>query len=442
MEDSFIVEGGKPLIGEVQLSGAKNIALKVMIAALLFEGPVELANIPHIRDIEELISLIKKLGGKADFTNGHRVIVDGRTMSHYSIDLLYGSKVRVSYMFFAPLLSKFGKAIIPNPGGCRLGARDIDRTIDILKTMGAEIDYISEDGYYHANLKNSKLQGTTYRFQKPTHTGTELAIMLASRAHGDTIINNASLEPEIDDLISFLNASGAKIKRDKDSIYIKGVEKLISHKPYSIQNDRNEAVTYACLALATKGNIVVKGASEQDLRPFIEMVKKIKGQIEVLEEGIRFSYTTELLSSDITVLPHPGFMTDWQGPWAVLMTQARGESTIHETIYENRFAYVKELRKLGAKIKFFQPVVEDPQKTYQFNWTQNHNSPQAIRIYGPKKLHNGVMTVADLRAGATLLIAATVAKGQSILNGASTIERGYEHIVEKITQLGGTIKKV
>jgi UDP-N-acetylglucosamine 1-carboxyvinyltransferase len=266
--------------------------------------------------------------------------------------------------------------------------------------------------------------------------------MLACLADGKTVISNPSLEPEIDDLINFLNSSGAKIKRTNEQIEIEGVDTLTSQKPYSIQNDRNEAVTYACLALATRGEVLIKGINPHDLKLFIASVKEIGGEVQITEKGIVFKYVGELRASNITVLPHPGFMTDWQGPWAVLMTQARGESTIHETIYENRFAYVKELRKLGAHIKFYQPQIDDPEKTYQFNWTENHNSPQAIKINGPTKLHNGVMTVADLRAGATLLIAAAVAKGESVLNGASIIERGYENIVEKITQLGGTIKKV
>jgi len=241
MEDSYIVEGGKPLKGEVQLSGAKNIALKVMIAALMFDSPVTLKNIPRIRDIEELIHLINLLGGRAEFIEDNTVLIDGKNISHDKINLLHASRVRVSFMFFAPLLHKFKKAIIPNPGGCRIGARDIDRPMEILKTMGVEVEYNSEDGYYYAELNNGTLKGTEYTFKKSSHTGTEFAIMLACLATGETIIHHPALEPEIDDLIQFMNESGAKITKKDYSIVVQGVKKLVSHKPYSIQNDRNEA---------------------------------------------------------------------------------------------------------------------------------------------------------------------------------------------------------
>jgi UDP-N-acetylglucosamine 1-carboxyvinyltransferase len=443
MDDAYIVNGGRPLKGEVQLSGAKNVALNVIIASLLFENEVCLSNIPKIKDIEELLLLIRNLGGKAEFIDKNKVIVSPRGIHRKTIDLFYASKTRVSFMLFAPLLNLFGQAKIPNPGGCRIGARPIDRQIELMKVLAVDVVYNSEDGYYQAKLKNRKIKGDSYSFDKPSHTGTEFAIMLGCLADGEIVVDNASQEPEIDDLIHFLNESGAKIKREKNKICICGVKKLVSQKENIIKNDRNEAVTYAVFALATGGKVDILGIEAKMIDVFIKKVREIGGKALIGKERVRFYYDGELKASNIVTQPHPGFMTDWQAPWAVLMTQADGISTIHETVFENRFSYVAELKKLGAKIDYFQPEVKEPEKIYQFNCFQEKvKTPQAIKIYGRTKLHNAVLQVLDLRAGASLLIAASCASGESVVNGASVIERGYENIDKKLRNLGLKIKKI
>ena len=208
--------------------------------------------------------------------------------------------------------------------------------------------------------------------------------------------------------------------------------------------DRNEAPTYAVFALATKGDIIVKGADKINLEHFLSKVNQAGGNYEIVSSGIRFYYQGSLKSTSVTTMPHPGFMTDWQSPWAVLMTQTLGTSIIHETVFENRFGYVSELKKLGAKIEFFSPSVDNPQQTYQFDIKEGeiNNRHQAIRIYGPIKLHGGVVSVSDMRAGASLLIAACMAKGQSVVLGASEVDRGYETIEKKLRLLGARIKRV
>ncbi len=443
MEDAYIVRGGNPLKGEVQLSGAKNVALKVIIASLLFKSEVYLSNIPKIKDIEELLLLIKNLGGTAKFIDKNKVIIDSRGINKATFDFLHASKIRVSFMLFAPLLNLFGYAKVPNPGGCRIGLRPIDRQIKLMKSLGMSVDYNSKDGYYKAKLNGTKIKGNRYIFEKPSHTGTEFGIMLGCLADGETIIENASQEPEIDDLILFLNGAGAKIKRSGNKIYILGVNKLISRREYSIKNDRNEAVTYAIFGLATKGDVTLLGIEPAIIDSFIKKTREMGGKITLEENKIRFYYDQELKASHIVTKPYPGFMTDWQAPWAVLMTQVKGISTIHETIFENRFLYVEELKKLGAKIEYFQPEVEKPEKYYQFNWPPKRpKSPQAIKIFGKAGFHNGVLNVADLRAGASLLIAASLASGESVIYGASVIERGYEEIDKKLKILGLKIKKV
>lgn len=443
INDSFIISGGRPVKGEVVISGAKNVALKLVIASLLFDEPIYLANIPQIKDVEVLMDLLNYLGAKSKFYSENKVVIDGTNLKKNEVNLIYGSKIRVSFMFFAPLIFRFGEAKIPNPGGCRIGGRPIDRSIQLLQSFGIKVIY-DDQGYYHAKLSSKTIKGSYFKFPKPSHTGTELAILLGVLAEGESVIDNASLEPEIDDLINFLNQSGGKIKRRGRQIIIKGVKKLHFTKEYSIIGDRNEAVTYAIFGLATKGWVRIFKISPSLVEIFIEKVKKTGGKVKIEEKSILFSYDKKLKATHITTKPHPGFMTDWQAPWAVLMTQAEGVSTIHETVFEGRFAYVDELKKLGAKIEFFQPSVKFPEKIYQFNLSENNlpRNPQAIRIFGPQKLHNGVLNVTDLRAGASLLIAAAVAEGESVINGVSIIRRGYEKIEEKLEKIGVLIKKI
>ncbi len=446
MEDSYVISGGKPLKGEVKLSGAKNVALKIIIASLLIDGEVTLKNIPRINDVYELLRLIKELGGKADFVDKNTLVIDGRGINNNKVDLRYGNKIRVTFMLFAPLLHKFDHCYVPNPGGCRIGARPIDRIIEGMKNLGIKTVYDSHSGYYEA-VTGGKSQGY-YRFEKSSHTGTELMILISVlNKQGEngkkTVIDNAAQEPEIDELIRFLNESGAKISRKDGQIVVDSVNKLTRNDPFTISSDRNEAITFAVLAIATKGDIVVSGVHEYLIKTFIEELEKAGGGINILDdEKIRFYYKGILKPTNIVTSPHPGFMTDWQPNWAVLMTQADGQSTIIERVFENRFSYVDELKKLGAKIEYIKKSVDNPEDYFFFSYDPKKVYRQAIRITGPQNLHGGFLKIADLRAGATLAVAALVAQGRSIIKGVSILERGYEDFDKKISSLGGEIKKI
>lgn len=441
MEDAYIIKGGVSLKGQVKLSGAKNVALKVIISALLFEGQVILHNIPRINDVHELFHLIRSIGGKAEFTEKNTAVIDGRTIKTNKVDFLHGSKMRVSFMLFAPLLAKFKECYVPNPGGCRIGARPIDRIIEGMKAIGIEVSYDSSTGYYHALMQ--KPPSGKFRFVKPSHTGTELLILIALLGKNLITLENTALEPEIDELILFLNNSGAKIKREGTTITISPTQALNQGSPFTIMSDRNEAVTYATLAIATKGEIVIEGIQKNLIQTFIDCIKKIGGGFEELGTNtFKFYYANELKAHNIETQPHPGFMTDWQPNWAVLMTHAHGESIIHERVFENRFSYVEELRKLGAEIDYVKIPVKNPMEYFFFNFDPSKKYNQAIRIKGPQQLHGGVLTISDLRAGASLAIAAFCAEGESVINGASILERGYEDFVEKTRNLGGEIKKM
>ncbi|OGK60960.1 hypothetical protein A3G67_04345 [Candidatus Roizmanbacteria bacterium RIFCSPLOWO2_12_FULL_40_12] len=441
MEDALVIRGGNTLKGEVVLSGAKNVALKAIIAALLFDSKVVIQNVPRINDVIELVHLITKLGAHAEFTEKNTLEIDSSKLTSNRVDLLHASKIRVSFLLFAPLLHRFKECYIPNPGGCRIGERSIARITKGMRSLGIKVAYDSKNGYYKATMP--KLPSGSYKFEKQTHTGTELLILLSVLGNKKIVIDNAALEPEIDWLTSFLNKAGAKIIRKGKRITIEGVEKLVQQKPYRIPSDRNEAVTFAILAIASKGDITVGPISEAVLSSFIDALKETGAGVENLSDNrIRFFYKKEIKPVSIVTDAHPKFMTDWQSTWAVLMTQASGTSTIHERVFEGRFGYVEELKKLGADIEFIDKKVSNPEKFYHFNYQNNRKHRQAIQIKGQQALHNGVLHITDLRAGATLAIASLIVNGESIVEGASTLERGYEDFPEKIRVLGGNIKKV
>lgn len=441
MEDAYIITGGKKLKGEIKLSGAKNVALKIIIAALLFDSKVTLEHVPQINDVFELLHLIKELGAKAHFIDTNTLEIDPFGLKNNQVDLLHASKTRVSFMLFAPLLYRFQSCFIPNPGGCRLGARSIDRIVSAMIELGVIVNYHPETGYYEAIMK--KKPSGKYRFEKTTHTGTELLIMLSIFCKDDVIIENAALEPEIDELITFLNQGGAKIEKNGSTITIYSATKLIQKEPFYLVSDRNEAVTFSILSIATGGEAIVHGVQSSMMQTFLDTIEKANCGVEYKgDNSIRFFYQGQIRPVSVETAPHPGFMTDWQPNWAVLMTLAHGKSIIHERLFENRFAYVAELQRLGADIRFVDTEIKNPEEFYLFNYEKGKKYHQSIEVTGGQKLHNGVLSISDLRAGATLAIAALVAEGQSVVNGASIMERGYENFEKKVQSLGGDIIKV
>lgn len=439
--DKLLIKGGKKLKGEVTVLGSKNVALKVLVAACLTSEKVIIENVPLISDFKVMVDIIKHLGGSVKLQD-HRIEIQMINFNSEKISLDKAAEIRTSYMFIIPLLTRMGKAVIPNPGGCRIGARPIDRVVDGLRKMGVKIKYLSKDGYFYAESPN-RLKGTEYKFSKNTHTGTETLLMAASVSEGKTILENAAAEPEVDELIGLLNRMGAKIKRtDKRTIEIEGVSKLHG-ATFKIVPDRNEVVTFAIAAIVTEGDILIKDINRYGLEEFLDMLTLVGAGYEVKTEGIRFFYKGELKPSDITTTYYPGFMTDWQGPWAVLMTKANGTSTIHETVYENRFTYAKQLRKMGANIKLFSPQITNPKKTYNFNVEDdNGRNLHAAKIQGPTKLHNAILDISDLRAGATLVLASLTVEGESVLFGVEHLDRGYEQFEKRLEDLGATIGRI
>ena len=441
--EKIVIKGGRRLTGSIFVSGAKNVALKAMVAACMTGEEVVIKNIPLISDFMVMVEIIRELGGNVKIID-HVAHVHMKKFKKEKISLEEAAKIRTSAMFLAPLLARMGKAIIPNPGGCRIGARPIDRTIKGLEKMGYSVSYKSEDGFFYLKKRDFKKEEIVYRFKKSTHTGTETLIMVAALLKGTKVtLENAAAEPEIDELINLLNQMGAKILRTQErTIVIEGVEKLTGTE-FTIGPDRNEIITLAIAAIVTKGDVLIKGAQSVDLSPFIQRLELAGGGVESQKEGIRFFYKGELVSVDVETSTYPGFMTDWQGPWAILMAQAKGESVIHETVYENRFGYVGELKKMGANITLFNPDIKNPEKVYNFNLSDNNPSYfHAIRVKGHTPLHNGVVEVSDLRAGATLVLAALSAVGESVIFGVEHLDRGYEKLEIGLGSLGANIKRI
>lgn len=438
--EKFVIKGGNKLQGTVQVSGAKNAALKALVAACLTDEKVVIHNVPLIADLFVMVDIMKELGAQVKLED-HTVTIQMKQFAHSSIPLDKAALARTSSMFIAPLLARTGEAIIPNPGGCRLGARPIDRTIDGVENLHAEITYHSEDGYFYA--KTSGLCGANYRFLKNTHTGTETMILAAVLAEGTTVLTNAAEEPEINDLISLLNAMGADVKRSSSrEITIKGVKKLHGCE-FTISPDRIEVATFAIAAVITGGDIFIRDANKAQIDAFMEKYKKTGAGYEIKDDGIRFFSNGALNTVDVTTGIFPGFLTDWQAPWAVLMTQAQGTATIHETVFEDKFGYVQDLNRMGANVSLFNPDVKDKESVYNFNLEDD--KPEyfhAVKIIGPKKLHNAVMTTLDIRAGAAIVLAALAAKGTSTIFGIEKLDRGYEAFETRLNNLGAVIKRV
>ena len=438
--ETFIVTGGVPLNGEVTVGGAKNVALKAFVASILTDEEIIIHNVPEIADVLSMLELLKSLGIAVTFSD-HTAVIKNGNLKTSTVPLEVGARLRTSSLVMGPLLARYRKFQIPNPGGCRIGARPIDRHIEGLQKMGAIITYHSDDGYFYGEA--SSLQGSQISFVKNTHTGTEALILAAVLAKGKTVLANAAEEVEVDDLISLLNSMGARIERiHPREIVIEGVARLHGTE-YTLMPDRNEEVTFALAACATGGDITVHNSSRLYLDSFYDAFHKAGGAYkEVDNTSTRYWQESPIAATDIVTRPHPGFMTDWQAPWALYMTQGSGVSTIHETVFESRFSYVSQLRKMGAAIDFFDPAVKAPKEFYNFNW--NDRVPdfhQAIRIVGPTHLHNAVLTIDDLRAGATLLLAVLTAQGESYIHGVEQIDRGYERIEERLIKLGAKISR-
>ncbi|MFA6518846.1 MAG: UDP-N-acetylglucosamine 1-carboxyvinyltransferase [Candidatus Shapirobacteria bacterium] len=434
----YQIIGGNPLKGEVSIRGAKNASFKQIIASMLTKDTVHLTNVPSISDVHLTQSIAQSLGSQIKQVGLHGLEITTKKITSSIVPSGTGEKSRSSFMFAPPLLLRTGKAVVPTPGGDKLGARPLDRLFDCYKSMGIDVDVTNSS----IAFKTSGIKATHYIFPQPSHTVTEVVIMTASLAKGDTVIENSAREPEIDDLIDMLNSMGAKIQRDPknlSTIYITGVSSL-HQTEHQIIADRNESVTFACATLATKGSINILRVDPKIINTFLDTITAMGAEVVRGRDEVTISWVGPLKACDIETSPEPGFMTDWQALFSLVLTQAVGSSSVIERVFPSRFQHIATLNQMGAKTKFFNPTPEDPAKYYHFNLdTDKPEYFHGVKIYGPTKLKPINLTVSDLRAGATATLAALTAVGKSTIQGVEFIERGYENLADRLRSLGAQI---
>src|SRR5918998_11361 len=348
----FVITGGEPLSRQVRIAGAKNAVLKMMGAAVLTGEPVTLRNVPKISDVTILRELMTDIGFEAKRTNGDGLALRAQEAAWPFVPLEAASRMRASFILLGPMLARFGRVILPNPGGDRIGRRPVDLHVAAMEALGAEIVY--RNGYYFASAPPGGLRGATVTFPTVSVMGTENAILAATLARGTTVIENAALEPEVNDLIDMLCSMGARISRGPDRrIEVEGVDRL-GGTDHRVLGDRLEAETFAIAAATTRGNVTLKGIDPEHLGAFLEVCDRmgVRYQADSSERWLRVlgSASGPLRAVDVRTDPYPGFATDFKAPLSVLMTQATGTSMIHETIFEDRLDYTRELVKMGAQI--------------------------------------------------------------------------------------------
>lgn len=414
--DTIYIEGGRSLSGRVKISGSKNATLAIMAGALLAEGPVTLRNIPRINDAQTMVDLLNSLGAPAHWEGKNTVVIDPTNVIWLEAPYELVRKMRASFHVLGPLLTRFGRARVPVPGGCNIGARPVNFHIEGLKRLGAAMHL--EHGIYTAEA--DRLKGTHIYFDFQSAGATEHLMCAAALAEGMTVIENCAAEPEVVDLANFLNTLGAQIEgAGTTTITIHGVDHL-SGGEYSVIPDRMEAGTFAVATAIAGGNVLIEGAPHDHLRPVTAKLDEAGVHVEELEEGLLVRSKGRPHPVDIKTMPHPGFPTDMQQPFAALLTLADGISVITENVYESRFSYVNELNRMGADIRV------DGRTTI---------------VNGVERLTGAPVSATDLRAGAALVCAGLAAEGITEVANVHHIDRGYEDVVEKLKSLGACVSR-
>jgi UDP-N-acetylglucosamine 1-carboxyvinyltransferase len=415
--ERFYVEGGNRLYGEVEVSGAKNAALKFVAAALLAPGRTVLHDVPRIKDVETMLAVLDGLGAGSEFS-GNTLSIDASEIGSYTAPYDLVRQMRASIVVLGPLLARFGEAEVSAPGGCNLGLRKFNLHLDGLRALGAEVGL--DHGFIKAEAPRG-LRGAEVNFEYPSVTATENVMMAAVLARGTTIIENGAREPEVVALADFLNLMGARIYgAGAGRIVIEGVDELRSVE-HAVLKDRVEAGTFVMAIAAVGGDVLVRGADPSHLKMELVKLREMGVDVESVEGGIRVRVEDPeaLGSADVSTLPFPGFATDLQAQMMVLLTRTSGAGIITENVYENRLQVAEELNRMNAGIDLF-------------------GGHRAL-VRGPRKLSGTIVQSPDLRGGAALVVAGLVAEGTTIVDGARHILRGYEGFEEKLTSLGATV---
>jgi UDP-N-acetylglucosamine 1-carboxyvinyltransferase len=419
----FRIEGGQALEGTVPISGAKNAALKMLAAATLTGERCRFTNVPEIEDVRVMADTLRDLGVVVDHPSPNVYEVASGDVEWLFVPLEAAAKMRASFMLLGPLLARFGRVIISNPGGDRIGRRPVDLHIEAMRSLGAQIDY--RNGYFFATAPG-RLRGTEIRFPFVSVMGTENAMLAATLADGHTIIRPAAQEPEVDDLIAFLQKMGAQIERTwPDTIEVEG-RKRLRGADHNVIPDRIETGTFVIAAAVTGGRLTLEGAPCDHLGSFLDVLEgcglDFVCERDSIEVDARQVGPGAFRPCNISTAPYPGLATDLQPPTCVLLTQAAGRSTVHETIFEDRLEWLTELGRMGAGIELL----------------DEHHAA----ITGPARLRGAEVEIGDLRAGASLILAALAADGRTTIHGAHHVHRGYENIERKFLDLGARIERL
>lgn len=415
--DGLQIEGGERLSGSVRISGAKNATLPILAATLLAEGPVTIGNVPHLKDITTTVELLGRMGVSVTVDEKMRIEVDSSTINDFSAPYELVKTMRASILVLGPLVARFGRADVSLPGGCAIGLRPVNLHVDGLRAMGATIDV--ENGYIRARAK--RLRGAHIDLPVVTVTGTENLMMAACLADGQTIIDNAAREPEVVDLADFLNTLGADIQGAGSSrLTINGVERLHGGE-YSVLPDRIEAGTYLVAGAVTRGEVTVKDVRPEHLRSVLDKLVDAGAELDIGERDIKLTMSGRPRAVNISTAPYPDFPTDMQAQFVALNAVAKGDSRITETVFENRFMHVQEMQRMGAQIRV---------------------DGNTAFCSGIEQLTAAPVMATDLRASASLVLAALVADGATLVSRIYHIDRGYECIEEKLRNLGARIGRV
>lgn len=415
----LVITGGEALTGEVRISGAKNSVLPILSAAILASKPVLIGNIPHLQDVTTMMELLGRLGAKLTVDEQLKIEVDASRIEQYYAPYELVRTMRASILVLGPLLARFGQAQVSLPGGCAIGPRPVDLHVRGLQLMGADLKI--ENGYIKAEVKK-RLQGAQILFDTVTVTGTENLMMAATLAEGKTVLKNAAREPEVLDLANFLNRLGARIEgAGTDTITIEGVSSLEGGE-YHVLPDRIETGTYLVAAAITRGNVKIKNTRAELLEAVLQKLQEAGAEIEIGEDWVSLDMRgRQPKAVSLRTSPFPGFPTDMQAQFTALNTVAEGMGVITETVFENRFMHVQELRRMGAEIGV---------------------QGNAAICHGVPFLTAAPVMATDLRASASLVLAALIANGETVVDRIYHIDRGYECIEEKLKQLGARITRV
>jgi len=437
----YIIQGNSPLRGEVTIQGAKNAAQKILPATIVFPGTYVLNNLPRIQDTAALIEILRFLGAEVAFIAPHTVRIDTEHVVTKEIPPEITALSTGTFLFAGALLSRYGEVKLWHPGGDRIGKRPVTWHLDAFRRLGASIH--EADAYYE--VRAPRLVGTTIPFVRPTANGAVNAVIAASRAVGETIIENVAPEPEIRNAITFLQTIGAQVEwRDTHSLHVHGVDQGTGSGEIDMIPDRNDAATFLIAGVLGHGPVTLQDVRADHLTPLLEALTFVGATLELHADHGRESITVQCaalnpVGLDITSRPYPGFSTDWGPLIQVLMTQLPAASTFHETIFSRRFVHISELVKMGATVRSVDLSADE--SLYNFPPTPEAGGFHAIQIQGPDHLHGTVVHANDVRAGAALVLSGLIASGVTEVTGIEQVERGYEAFAERLNQLGAAIQQ-